>query len=566
MKYIQPGSILALLISLILGFSCQRESTEWAHFMDSFIEQYFEHQPTSAVYAGRHEYDGQLPDRSPEGINAYIAWLKGQRETARGFEVDKFTATQRFEREYLLGEIEGQLFWLEKAGWPYKNPGFYGLSPDVYVSREYAPLNERLQAYITYAGNVPAALEQMRSNLETPLPKTYVQLGRIIFGGLASFLADDIPGIFAAVDDQALLADFRAANATAIQAFADADEWFQGLEAGATDDFALGAELFSEMLWTNERIDLSLEDLEVIGRADLERNLAAMEAACSEYAPGESITECIARVQAAKPVDGPVQAAREQLTGLKQALIELDLVSIPGTEEALVNESPPHRRWNAAYIDIPGPYEENLPSIYYIAPPDPSWTEAEQRAYVPGLADLMFISVHEVWPGHFLQYLHSNRAASKFGRIFGSYAFSEGWAHYSEELMWEAGLEDGDPAIHIGQLLNALLRNVRYLCAIGMHTQGMTVEESEQMFLELAYLDPGNARQQAVRGTFDPGYLNYTLGKLMVRQLRADWTADRGGRAAWKEFHDQFLSYGSPPVPLVRTAMLGEGAGPALAK
>ncbi|MCH7940100.1 MAG: DUF885 domain-containing protein [Candidatus Marinimicrobia bacterium] len=434
MKYSKPGSILVLLISLIIGFSCQRDSTEWANFVDSFMEQYFEYEPTSAVYAGRHEYDGQLPDRSPDAINAYIAWLKGQREAAQRFEVDRLTESERFEREYLLGEIDGQLFWLEKAGWPYKNPRFYGLSPDVYVSREYAPLNERLRAYITYAGNVPAAVEQMRSNLQTPLPKTYVQLGRIIFGGLASFLADDIPGIFAAVDDQDLLADFQAANATAIQAFADADEWFQGLEAGATDDFALGAELFSEMLWTNERINLPLEELEAIGRADLERNLAALDAACSKYAPGASIKDCIAKVQAAKPADGPVQAAREQLTGLKVALIELDLVSIPGTEEALVNESPPHRRWNAAYIDIPGPYEENLPSIYYIAPPDPSWTEAEQQAYIPGLADLMFISVHEVWPGHFLQFLHANRAASKFGQIFGSYAFTEGWAHYSEEL------------------------------------------------------------------------------------------------------------------------------------
>ncbi len=566
MNYRQPGSILVLLISLIIGFSCQRDATPWANFVDSFMEQYFEYEPTSAVYAGGRGRDGQWPERIPDGINAHCVWLKGQREAAQRFEVDRLTETERFEREYFLGEIDGQLFWLEKAGWPSRNPMYYGLSPDVYVSREYAPLNERLQAYITYAGNVPAALEQMRSNLQTPLPKTYVQLGRIIFGGLASFLAADIPAIFAAVDDQALLADFQAANAIAQQAFADADEWFQGLEAGATDDFALGAELFSEMLWTNERIDLSLEELEAIGRADLERNLAALDTACSEYAPGESITECIARVQAAKPAEGPVQAAREQLTGLKVALMELDLVSIPGTEEALVNESPPHRRWNAAYIDIPGPYEENLPSIYYIAPPDPSWTEAEQQAYVPGLAELMFISVHEVWPGHFLQFLHSNRAASKFGQIFGSYAFTEGWAHYSEELMWEAGLAGGDPAIHIGQLLNALLRNVRYLSAIGLHTQGMTVAQSERMFKELAYQDPGNASQQANRGTFDPGYLNYTMGKLMIRQLRSDWTADRGGRAAWKQFHDQFLSYGAPPVPLVRTAMLGPEAGPALAK
>ena len=141
------------------------------------------------------------------------------------------------------------------------------------------------------------------------------------------------------------------------------------------------------------------------------------------------------------------------------------------------------------------------------------------------------------------------------------YAFTEGWAHYAEEIMWEAGLGNGDPEIHIGQLLNALLRNVRFISAIGLHTGTMTVAESERMFRDKACQDPGNARQQAARGTFDPAYLNYTLGKLMIRKLRDDWTASRGGRKAWGAFHDQFLSYGSPPIPLARKAMLGSDGG-----
>jgi uncharacterized protein (DUF885 family) len=163
-----------------------------------------------------------------------------------------------------------------------------------------------------------------------------------------------------------------------------------------------------------------------------------------------------------------------------------------------------------------------------------------------------------------LQFLHSNRAASKFGQVFVGYAFAEGWAHYVEELVWEAGLGEGDPETRIGQLLNALLRNVRYLSATGLHTGRMTVEDSERMFREQAYQDAGNARQQAARGAFDPAYLNYTLGKLMVRKLREDWTASRGGRDVWREFHDRFLSYGGPPIPLVRRAMLGPDAGPPL--
>jgi uncharacterized protein (DUF885 family) len=258
-----------------------------------------------------------------------------------------------------------------------------------------------------------------------------------------------------------------------------------------------------------------------------------------------------------KPVGGPVRAAQAQLDTLGHFLRDKDLVSVPGTEQAVVRESPPYQRFNAAYIDIPGPYEKGLPSIYYIAPPDPSWSAAERAAYIPGTADLLFISVHEVWPGHFLNFLHSNRAQSKFGQVFVGYAFAEGWAHYAEEMMWEAGLGNRDPEVHIGQLSNALLRNVRYLSAIGLHTKGMTIEQSERMFREQAYQDPGNARQQAARGTYDPAYLNYTMGKLMIRKLREDWTGPRGGREAWKQFHDTFLSYGGPPIPLVRKAMLG---------
>jgi len=197
-----------------------------------------------------------------------------------------------------------------------------------------------------------------------------------------------------------------------------------------------------------------------------------------------------------------------------------------------------------------------MPSTYFIAAADPSWSKAEQLAYVPSKATLLFTTVHEVWPGHFLQFLHANRAPDPFARLFVGYAFAEGWAHYAEEMMWEYGLGDQSPELHIGQIVDALMRDARLLSAIGLHTGGMTVQQSEQMFREQAYQDPGNARQQAARGTYDPAYLNYTMGKLMIRKLRLDWTESRGGRSSWKEFHDTFLSYGGPPIPLVRGAML----------
>jgi hypothetical protein len=294
---------------------------------------------------------------------------------------------------------------------------------------------------------------------------------------------------------------------------------------------------------------------------DLDRNLAALREACGAFAPTQTVEACVVTMQANKQAGSPVETARGQLAGLKSFVVQKEIVTIPGPEQATVEESPPYQRWNPAYIDIPGPYEKNLPSIYYIAPPDPKLTKAEQDAYLPGNAALLIISVHEVWPGHFLQFLHSSRSSSKLGQVFGSYAFREGWAHYTEEMMWEAGLGNGDPETHVGQLVQALIRDVRFLSAIGMHTGVMTVSESERMFREKAYQDPENARQQAARGTFDQAYGNYTMGKLMIRKLREDWTRTRGGRKAWKDFHDEFLKYGAPPIPLVRKAMLGSNAG-----
>ncbi|MBY0447324.1 MAG: DUF885 domain-containing protein, partial [Hyphomonadaceae bacterium] len=196
--------------------------------------------------------------------------------------------------------------------------------------------------------------------------------------------------------------------------------------------------------------------------------------------------------------------------------------------------------------------------VYNIAPPDPTWSKAVQDSFVPGEADLLFTSVHEIWPGHFLQFLHANRAKSQFGKVFVGYAFAEGWAHYAEEMMWEAGYGDGSPEIHIGQLSNALLRNCRFLSAIGLHSGTMSLQQSFELFRTQCHQAEGQALQQAARGAYDPAYLNYTLGKLMIRKLREDWTATRGGREAWKAFHDEVLKHGGPPIPLLRARMLGE--------
>jgi len=537
-------------------------SASWTAFVDEQVEAYLAAHPAWAVVQGRHEYDGQLPDWSAEAIAAEVARLRAARERAREFSADELGAEGEFQRDYFIATMDRALFWLEKAEWPFVNPAFYfdwmmdSLDPSPYIALDYAPIEQRMQAYTRYATNLPGAAAQIRENLRMPMSRTRLEYGVSSFGGMADYFTNDVPLVFAEVKDETLQAEFAAANAAAAQAFTELTDWLKSNRSTATEDFAIGRELFRQMVYDTERVSASLAELEAMGLEDLRRNQLALGEACAEFAPGESIRACFAKMAGRKPQGGPVEAAREQLTEIKAFMLEQDLVTIRGAEEALVAEAPPYARSNSAYINIPGPYEKNQPSVYYISPPDPSWTEEVQQDYIPGESDLLFTSVHEVWPGHFLNFLHANRADWKFGRLFVSYAFAEGWAHYTEEMMMDAGLRGGSAETRIGQLSNALMRNVRFLCAIGLHTAGMSVAECEQMFIEEAYQGEGTAKQQAARGTYDPGYLNYTLGKLMIRQLRNDWTADKGGREAWRDFHDQFLSYGGPPVPLVRTQMM----------
>ena len=566
--------LLPLLAALL---ACSKsvpsaQPADWNAFRDRFIEAHLAANPAFAVYQGRHEFDGKLPDWSEQGIAAEIARLKAARDTAIAFPAAALDSTATFERYYLLAVIDQSLFWAESADAPHKNPDFYvgfsvsgpGVSPDVYLTRPYAPLPARMKSYIAWANALPTALSQIKANLRPPLARPMIDIGRIRYGGLAAYLKNDVPAVFASVTDTALQSAFTVANASAAAAFSEFDRWLETQRATQTEDFALGPERFAEMLHATERVDEPLAQLTELGRNDMKVNVLALKEACATFAPGKTVPECMAKMSAHKPKDGPVAEATRQLETLQAFLRSNDLVTIPGTEVAQVRESPPYQRANSAYIDIPGPYEKNLPSIYYIAPADPKWTKEEQASYIPGVKDLLFTSVHEVWPGHFLQFLHANRSPSRLGQLFVGYAFAEGWAHYAEEMMWDAGLGEGDPETHIGQLSNALLRDARFLSAIGLHSGTMTIAESEKLFREEAFQDAATARQQAARGTYDPAYLNYTLGKLMIRKLRDDWTASRGGRAGWKAFHDAFLTFGGPPIPVVRRAMLGANGGPAL--
>jgi uncharacterized protein (DUF885 family) len=544
-------------------------SQQWDKLTTSFMQSYFAARPFFAAQSGRHDFDGQLADVSNHGLRREIARLHDQRDQIAAVDPKTLEPRERFDREYLLAVVDRDLFWLEKAKFPFSNPGWYidKIDPDMYLHRNYAPLDVRMKAYIKYARGIPKMADDIKTNLQAPLPKTYVELGIAQYGGMATFYSKDVAPIFASVSDPDLQKQLSDADTAAAQAMDALKQTLEAQRAKANDKFALGADLYAQMLADTEGVKLPIDQIEAAGRADLERNTAALKAECDTYAPKAPLAQCVAKVSAHKPKDGAVEGARAQLVTLKDFIVKNNVVSIPSTDEALVAEAPPYNRSNAAFIQIPGPFDHGVASVYNIAPPDPKWSKAEQAAYIPSEATLLFTSVHEVWPGHFLQFLHTNANPSKIEALWVGYAYAEGWAHYCEEMMYERGLGKGDAEKHIGQIMDALLRDVRLLSSIGLHTHGMTVAQSEKMFKEQAFQDPGNARQQAARGTYDPAYLNYTLGKLMIRKLRSDWIAKHGSAGAapspddqslWHDFHDQFLSYGGPPIPLVRKEMMGE--------
>jgi len=539
------------------------EDAGWSAFASGFIESRMKADPYFAVGSGRHEFDGQMPDWSRAAFDADATQLRASLAAAEKFDATTLSAAERLERDYVIWVIETQLYWQTNAEQPFRNPAWYldRLDPQMYLTRDYAPLPKRLEGFLGYARAVPGLTANIRANLKTPLPKAFIERGVAGFGGYATFFRDEMPGIFAQVQDEKLKKDLIESTAAAAKAMDELTVWLESQRATATNDFALGANKFQEMLRETELVELPLEELEAIGHKDLDRNMAALKEACAVFAPKAALGACVEKMRADKPTGGSVEGARAQLADLRKFVQDKKIVSIPNPEQALVAESPPYNRGNFAYISIPGPYESPAVKVtYYVAPPDPKWSAAERNAYVPGKGYLLYVSAHEVWPGHYLQSQFTNANPSRVAALWWDYSFGEGWAHYTEEMMYDEGLGAGQPEMRVGMLTNALLRDVRFLSAICLHSGCMTLAESEKMFREQAFADAGNARQQALRGTYDPGYLAYTLGKLMIRKLRTDWLAANPD-ATLQQFHDKFLSYGAPPVPLVRREMLGSMAG-----
>jgi uncharacterized protein (DUF885 family) len=532
---------------------------------DAFYQEYMERSPTHAMWLGLHQYDGKLPDVTAQGIAGRVEWLRSSLATFEAFAPADLDAERVIEREVLLTSLHGQLFDLDVRRRPFSDPMYYPdfLELTPYITYDYAPLADRARGIIAMCGASQAFLTAAEANLPEAMPRTWVDTALLQVNGMIEFASEDVATAMTALEDADLAAQVSEGLLACSGALTGYKQFLVKHKAKATDAYAIGEAQFVQMLAEREGVTIPLERLERIGRDDLERNLGMLELAARKLHPRKPIAAILADVARDKPDAAKIfDEGTAQVAAMRQLVVDKDLVSIPTDDVAEVRPSPPFMRWNFAFLNSPGPFEQKqMPAYYYISPPDPKWPKKEQRDYIPSRYDLLFTTVHEVWPGHFLQGLHEKKNPSRILKTFCSYAMVEGWAHYAEQMMLEEGAGGADPRAQVGQLLNALLRDARYVSAIGLHTRGMKLEESIALFQKRGMQDKATARQQAVRGTFDPGYLNYTLGKLMILKLREDWKAKQGAAFTLKGFHDRFLSYGCAPVTTIRRAMLGEGAG-----
>ena len=546
------------------------------------IREHWEFVPTAGSRIGRHEYDGRLPDfsgvrvsRRVEELHRTLAQLSAiPTDDASG--VDEQARMDRLSRSLLEMFLRRELFNLEEMRTLHNNPqrqvGYIGVGS--YVQRDYAPLPDRLRSATAVLRQVPDFLATLDGLTEPELGEPVRDMAVEAYRGMASFyrtgLADASSECAAIAPDVA-----REFDAVRENAAVAVTEFVQRLQArGTRPDFAIGRDLYSRMLHVGEGVDTPPLDVLSIGQANLEQNLRRLDEAAARFlsqvgAPGKSVREAVAQVAANHPTaEALIPETRNMLEDIRQALIDHDIISVPSEERCQVTETPSFMRYAFAAMDSPGGLEEvATEAFYYVTPVEPDWSPRQQEEWLTNFNyhTLQVVSVHEVYPGHYVHNLHNRydrsgdrRALPLINRVATSYAFTEGWAHYTEEMMLETEYGRDNPALWLTQLLEALVRNCRYLCSLGMHTQGMTVDEATRFFQAHAYMEEHPARREALRGTFDPGYLNYTLGKLMLLKLRQDWRRQEGSAYSLRRFHDATLSWGAPPVPLLRQAMLNE--------
>lgn len=520
--------------------------------------------PDRASKEGLHEYDGGMTDISPPSIAARVRDVETRLAMLHQLGPEDLSSDRRFDRSVLLSALRQEKFILAELNVYRRNPMYVLHHVDVsqYVLREYAPSDDRVAALTSALEGVPEYVSALQSSLDPDIGAPVAAASVEAYEGMRCFYDTELTAHVARIVDRAIFERFDRARRAASRALESFTGHLHSLLRTPTADFAIGSTNFRWMLEYGEMVDLPIDHLERIGEDDLRRNLIQIRKLAAEMRPDGDVHGLLRETRRNHPASSMLTAETHAIMeDIRGFVDDRGLVSIPSSDPCAVEEAPAFMRWAFASVDLPGIFEaEDAEARYYVTPAGESWTDAQRDEWLSSFNYplLRVTSIHETYPGRYLQYLHAKDAASKVSVVFGSRSFLEGWGHYVEEMTIEQGFGAGDKRVHAMQLMNALLCNCRFLCVIWMHTQGMSVQNAKQFFMEQAYLDPLSAEREAVRAAYDPMYLCSTLGKLQFVKLREDFKQRTGDDFSLKAFHDAALSFGAPPIPLLRRAMLGD--------
>jgi uncharacterized protein (DUF885 family) len=534
---------------------------------NAVLEDLYRRHPTQSTFLGIHKYDDRLEDYSRQAVMDEIAALRGFRDRVATVDAAGLSGVNRLDREQLLRALDGQILTLDVIRPWAKNPDAYssGLTNTAYlmIKRDFAPADERLRHLIAREKAMPSALAEARRNLENP-PRIYTEIAIEQLDGNRDFFRTAVAAAFPTVKDAALVAEFKQANDAVVAALGEYKAWLQkDLLPRSNGVFAIGEETYRKKLAADEMIELPLERLLAIAEADLRRNQAAFAETARRIDSARTPDQVLHAVQAKHPPAATLLSTTQgELDALAAFITDRRIVTIPQAPPARVQETPPFlRATTSASMEIPGPFEQRATEAYYnMTLPDPKASRAETEEFMRQwyYAAITNVSVHEVWPGHYLQFLYAKQFPSSVRKVFGAASNSEGWAHYCEQMVIDEGFHADDPRYRLAQIQDALLRDVRFIAGIRMHAQGMTVAQAEELFMKEGYQPRPVARSESKRGTSDPTYGYYTMGKLMILKLREDAKARAGASFSLQNFHDTFVKLGPLPLPLIRQAMLGQ--------
>jgi uncharacterized protein (DUF885 family) len=545
---------------------------------EEYIRGYLAARPLHATALGFHEYDGRINEHTRLAIDAELARLRRFDDRLAKFDISKLGPRAAVDLRLLQAAVKKELFFIHDLGIYDNNPMTYARAIDVgvYAKRKYAPVEDRVRSIAVVENQAPNIVIAAKTNLADVLPKPYVELAIQTARGASEFLKKDLIESLADLKDEALRVTFLQANRRAAAALAEYAAWLEKEKLPkAIAEFAIGEEKYHRFLAETELVNLPSAKLLELGLAELKKEQEAFAEAAKKIDESRPADVIFKQIQSDHPsAQNLIPEVTKRLDAVKKFVLDRKLITLSGDAKMQVKETPQDRRATSfASMDTPGPFEKRAnESYFYVTPPEADWTELEKEQWLTSFNYFMsdLVSIHEVYPGHYAQFLHLNASkATKAEKVFGATSFVEGWAHYAEKMMIDEGFGGAAPGAtpsedevqraakyRMVQAQAAMVRLCRLCVSIKMHTQGMSVDEATKFFQENCSMEEKPARAEAMRGTFDIGYGNYSLGKLQILKLRADYQAQEGANFSLKKFHDELLNHGMLPIRLLREIML----------